>query len=120
MSKEDKLFNFTFGLQGWAQMELQRQGVHDLPTTMVAVDCLVDYKMGDVILTMQKPKSTRVVRRLRPNKTSKKLGWKKQNMKGVVMTKPVEKTTKFVQQTTEWQDVIAHTNPKTTPKEKNS
>ena len=57
MSKEDKLFNFTFGLQGWAQMELQRQGVHDLPTTMVAVDCLVDYKMGDVILTMQKPKS---------------------------------------------------------------
>ena len=44
--------------------------------------------------------SQRVVGRLRPNKTSKKLGWKKQNMKGVVMTKPVEKTTKFVQQTT--------------------
>ena len=57
MSKEDKLFNFTFRLQGWAQMELQRQGVRDLPTAMVAIDCLVDYKMGDVILTMQKPKS---------------------------------------------------------------
>ena len=44
--------------------------------------------------------SQRVVGRLRPNKTSKKSGWKKQNMKGVVMTKPVEKTTKFVQKTT--------------------
>ena len=29
MSKEDKLFNFVSGLQGWAQKELRRQGVRD-------------------------------------------------------------------------------------------
>ncbi|KAL6321338.1 hypothetical protein AAG906_016393 [Vitis piasezkii] len=28
MSEEDKLFNFMSGLQGWAQTELRRQGVH--------------------------------------------------------------------------------------------
>ena len=27
MSKVDKLFNFMFGLQGWAQTKLRRQGV---------------------------------------------------------------------------------------------
>ena len=27
MSEVDKLFNFIFGLQGWAQTELRRQGV---------------------------------------------------------------------------------------------
>lgn len=42
MSEEDKLFNFMSGLQGWAQTELRRQGVQDLPTAMVAADCLID------------------------------------------------------------------------------
>ncbi|RVW81922.1 putative mitochondrial protein [Vitis vinifera] len=39
MSEEDKLFNFMSGLQGWAQKELWRQGVRDLPAAMVAADC---------------------------------------------------------------------------------
>ena len=50
MSEEDKLFNFMSGLQGWAQTELRRQGVRDLPAAMAAVDCLVDYKMGDIMV----------------------------------------------------------------------
>ena len=32
MSEVDKLFNLMFGLQGWAQIELRRQGVQDLPS----------------------------------------------------------------------------------------
>ncbi|XP_019078499.1 uncharacterized protein LOC109123393 [Vitis vinifera] len=44
-------------LKKWAEMELRRQGVRDLPTTMTIVDCLVDYKMGGAISTMQKTKS---------------------------------------------------------------
>ena len=44
MSEVDKLFNFMFGLQGWAQKKLRRQGVQDLPTSMVAVDCLAEAK----------------------------------------------------------------------------
>ncbi|KAL6350235.1 hypothetical protein AAG906_004180 [Vitis piasezkii] len=46
MLDEDKLFNFMSGLQG----------VLDLPTAMAAADCLVDYKMGGAISTMQKQK----------------------------------------------------------------
>ena len=67
MSEEDKLFNFMFGLQGWAQTELRRQGVRDLPAAMAVVDCLVDYKMGGIISTMQRPKSEegKKARRLR-------------------------------------------------------
>lgn len=44
MSEEDKLFNFMSGLQQWAQTELRRQGVKDLPTAIAAADSLVDYK----------------------------------------------------------------------------
>ena len=44
MSEVDKLFNFMSGLQGWAQTELRRQGVQDLPSAMAAANCLVDYK----------------------------------------------------------------------------
>ena len=46
MSEEDKLFNFMSGLQPWAQMELKRQVVRDLPTAMSAADALVDYKFS--------------------------------------------------------------------------
>ena len=56
MSKEDKLFNFISELQGWAQTELRRQGVRDLPIAMVATDFLVDYKMVCAIDTMKKTK----------------------------------------------------------------
>ena len=45
MSKEDKLFNFVSRLQAWAQIELRRQGVKDLPVAMTATDCLFDYKL---------------------------------------------------------------------------
>ena len=41
MSNDDKLFNFMSGLQGWAQTELRRQGVRDLPTAMAAAYCYV-------------------------------------------------------------------------------
>ena len=57
MSEEGKLFNFMSGLQGWAQTELRRQGVRDLPVAMATINCLVDYKMGGDISTMQRPKS---------------------------------------------------------------
>ncbi|KAK4399588.1 hypothetical protein Sango_1064900 [Sesamum angolense] len=45
MSEEDKLFNFMAGLKPWAQTELRRQGVKDLPTAIAAADCLGDYKV---------------------------------------------------------------------------
>lgn len=44
MSESDKLFNFLSGLQGWAQTELHRQGVKDLPTAIAAADRLVDLR----------------------------------------------------------------------------
>ena len=77
MSEEDKLFNFMLGLQGWAQTELRRQGVRDLPTAMATVDCLVDYKMGGTISTMQRPNSEGDKKAKAEGKTSKKFGWKK-------------------------------------------
>ncbi|KAL0373604.1 UNVERIFIED_CONTAM: hypothetical protein Sradi_3276100 [Sesamum radiatum] len=45
MSEEDKLFNFLSGLQTWAQTELRRQGVKDLPSAIAAADRLVDYRV---------------------------------------------------------------------------
>ncbi|KAL0303798.1 UNVERIFIED_CONTAM: hypothetical protein Sradi_6247900 [Sesamum radiatum] len=45
MSEEDKLFNFMAGLQPWAQTELRRQGVKDLPSAIAAADRLVDFKV---------------------------------------------------------------------------
>ena len=77
MSEEDKLFNFMSGLQGWAQTEFRRQGVYDLPATMVVAYCLVDYKMGGAISTMQKPKSEGGRKTKAEDKTSKKSRWKK-------------------------------------------
>ena len=74
MSEEDKLFNFMFGLQGWAQTELRKQEVRDLPTAMVATDCLVDYKMGGAISTMQRPKSEGGKKAKAKGKASKKSG----------------------------------------------
>ena len=44
MSEEDKLFNFMSGLQGWAQAELRRQGVKNLPSAIAAADGLLDFK----------------------------------------------------------------------------
>ena len=101
MSDEDKLFNFISGLQGWAQTELRRQGVCDLPTAMAAADCLVDYKMGSTINTTGKSKTEAGKKGKAEGKPSfnKKAGWKG-TKKGAAETKPVETTTNFVQQTT--------------------
>ncbi|XP_070003253.1 uncharacterized protein [Nicotiana sylvestris] len=46
MSEEDKLHNFLYGLQSWAQMELRRQNVKDLPSTIVVADSLGDFQLG--------------------------------------------------------------------------
>ena len=82
------------GLQGWAQTELRRQGVRDLPTAMAAADCLVDYKLGNIVPT-QKSKSEGNKKAKFEGKNHKKAGWK--NLKGkapskqVAVTKPTEK-----------------------------
>ena len=44
MSEEDRLFNFIAGLQTWAQVELRRQGVKDLPTAVAVAEGLVDLR----------------------------------------------------------------------------
>jgi hypothetical protein len=44
MSEADKLYNFMIGLQMWAQLELRRKGVRDLPTATAAADTLVDFR----------------------------------------------------------------------------
>ena len=80
-------------------MEPRRQGVRDLPVAMAAADCLVDYKMGGAISTMQRPKSEGGKKAKAEGKTSKKSRWKKQNKKPATGGKLVEKTIKFVQQT---------------------
>ena len=46
MSEEEKLFNFMFGLQPWAQLELKTHAVYDLPAAMSVADALVDYKFN--------------------------------------------------------------------------
>lgn len=46
MSDDDKLFNFLAGLKPWAQAELRRQAVKDLPTAVAAADSLVDFKQA--------------------------------------------------------------------------
>ena len=74
MLEEDKLFNFMSELQGWAQTKLKRQWVRDLPAAMAAADCLVDYKMGGAISTMQRPKSEGGKKAKAEGKTSKKSG----------------------------------------------
>ncbi|KAL0358225.1 UNVERIFIED_CONTAM: hypothetical protein Scaly_1508200 [Sesamum calycinum] len=47
MSEEDKLFNFLSGLQTWAQTELRRQGVKDLPSAIAVADRLVDFRVAN-------------------------------------------------------------------------
>ncbi|KAK4382000.1 RNA-directed DNA polymerase [Sesamum angolense] len=47
MSEEDKVFNFRSGLQTWAQTELRRQGVKDLPSAIAASNRLVDFRVAN-------------------------------------------------------------------------
>ncbi|RVW71001.1 hypothetical protein CK203_059703 [Vitis vinifera] len=44
---------------------------------MATTDCLMDYKMGGSISTMQRPKSNGGKKAKVEGKTSKKSGWKK-------------------------------------------
>jgi len=46
MSEEDRTFNFLSGLQPWAQLELRRQKVSDLSSTISAADGLADFGAG--------------------------------------------------------------------------
>lgn len=44
MGDENKLFNFISGLHLWAQTELRRQAVRDLPATIAAADGFVNFR----------------------------------------------------------------------------
>ena len=80
MSEVDKLFNFMSGLQGWAQTELRRQGVQDLPSAMAAADCLSDYRVTSSPTPTQNRKGQKQEsNRKSESKTSKSRGkgWKK-------------------------------------------
>lgn len=46
MSDEDKFFNFISSLQPWAQTELRRQMVRDLPSVIAIADGLVDFRIA--------------------------------------------------------------------------
>ena len=80
MSEVDKLFNIMSGVQGWAQTELRRQGVQDLPSAMAAADCLSDYRVTSSSTPTQKGKGHNKESNRKSNaKTSKSggKGWKK-------------------------------------------
>lgn len=57
MSDEDKLFNFLAGLKPWAQAELRRQAVKDLPTAIAAADGLIDFKQAGSTHVAEKGKN---------------------------------------------------------------
>ena len=44
MSVEDKLFNFVNSLKPWAQNELCKQKVSNLPSAITVAEALVDFK----------------------------------------------------------------------------
>jgi len=44
MGEQDVLFCLLDGLCGWAKMEFKRRGVHDLPSTIVAIESLIELK----------------------------------------------------------------------------
>ena len=80
MYEVDKLFNFMSRLQGWAQTELRRQGVQDLPSAMAAADCLSDYRVTSSPTPTQKGKGQKQeLNRKSESKTSKSggKGWEK-------------------------------------------
>ena len=78
---------------------------------MAATDCLVDYKISGAISTTQRPRSEGSKKAKAESKTSKKSGWKKQGKKPAVGGKPVKKTTKVVQQTTQMIGCFIYNGP---------
>ncbi|KAG6515905.1 hypothetical protein ZIOFF_026343 [Zingiber officinale] len=75
MSEEDKLYNFLYGLQPWAQVELRRQNVRDLPSAIAAADALVDLRMSKENMNMSSSSKSNFVRK------DKKGDWKKEGKK---------------------------------------
>ena len=57
MLKEEKLFNFMSSLPPWAQMELKRQAMCDLPIVVSVANALVDYKFSKPSKDEEKHKS---------------------------------------------------------------
>ncbi|KAG6520607.1 hypothetical protein ZIOFF_017666 [Zingiber officinale] len=55
MSEEDKLYNFLYGLQPWAQIELRRQNVRDLPGAFIAADALANFHSNKESLETSSP-----------------------------------------------------------------
>ncbi|KAG6498516.1 hypothetical protein ZIOFF_038234 [Zingiber officinale] len=77
MSEEDKLYNFLYGLQPWAQVELRRQNVKDLPSAIIVVDALVDLRMSKENLNTSSSSKPNFIRK------DKKGDWKKDCKKDV-------------------------------------
>ena len=75
MSDEDKFFNFISGLQPWAQIELQRQVVRDLPSVIATVDGLVDFR-----ITSSSPLKLKKGKNAGKKNPSKRDGWRKEGI----------------------------------------
>ncbi|KAG6526884.1 hypothetical protein ZIOFF_008971 [Zingiber officinale] len=82
MSEEDKLYNFLYGLQPWAQVELRRQNVRDLPSAIAAADALVDLRMSKENLNVSSSSKSNFVHK------DKKGDWKKEGKKDAKMKDP--------------------------------
>ena len=74
MSAEDKLHNFISRMQGWAQNELWRENVKDLPGAIAAIDSLVDFRTAHPLTDVP---STSKNRKNNDNKGE----WKKDSLK---------------------------------------
>ncbi|XP_075087766.1 uncharacterized protein LOC142169758 [Nicotiana tabacum] len=73
MSDEDKLHNFISGMQGWAQNEIRRQKVKDLPSAIAAADALVDFCTASL--------TSDPISSYKSKKKEKGKDWKKDNQK---------------------------------------
>ena len=74
MSDEDKLHNFISGMQGWAQNELRRQNVNDLPGAIAVADSLVHFWTTRPLTDVPSISKTK-------KKNDKKGEWKKDSRK---------------------------------------
>ena len=74
MSDEDKLQNFISDMQGWAQNELQRQNVNDLPGAIAVADSLVHFWTTRPLTDVPSISKTK-------KKNDKKGEWKKHSRK---------------------------------------
>ena len=87
MAKEDCLYNFLSGLQGWAQLKLRRQGVKDLQFALIATDALVDFKTSMSVKmeskTSKKEKSKGKVKTEKSNTDRTKHNEVRSTLKGI-------------------------------------